>query len=113
MAMMGLITERAAKELKSILEDEKQKGKELMVRVFLDELNDHGPCFSLKLDDNMSDTDTKIMEDGIPLIFENSLRMEIGNLQIDYIEDSCCSGFTIKDIGMNGGCGLNCSGCSR
>jgi len=111
--MIGLITDRAAKELKSILDEEREKGREPMVRIFLDRIDEYGPCFSLKLDDNLSDRDTKIVEKGIPVIFETSLKAEIGNLQIDYLNDSDCSGFTIRDIGMNGGCGLNCSGCSR
>jgi|GEM_PF-630667 Fe-S cluster assembly iron-binding protein IscA len=111
--MMGLITDRAARELKSILDDEREKGREQMVRIFLDEINEYGPSFSIKLDDTLSDNDTKIIEKGIPVVFETSLKTEIGNLQIDYLNDSHCSGFTIKDIGMNGGCGLNCSGCSR
>lgn len=111
--MMGLITDSAAKELRSILEDESKKGRKLMVRIFLNGVNEYGPCFSLKLEDNLSDKDIKIIEKGIPLIFENSLKLEIGNLQIDYIDDQCCSGFTIKDVGINGGCGLNCSGCNR
>ncbi|VUT27116.1 MAG: iron-sulfur cluster assembly protein [Candidatus Methanolliviera sp. GoM_asphalt] len=107
---MVTVTNRAADEIKKILEEEGKGGR--LLRVYLAEVDYNGPRYALKLEKGISEDDVKVERNGIGVVFERSLEIELKESQIDYIDGSCGSGFAVRDQNV-GGCGYNCGSCGR
>ncbi|WP_440945648.1 HesB/IscA family protein [Methanosarcina sp. T3] len=101
------VTEKAAAELKTLLE---QEGKsDLALRIFVAGVACSGVQYGLALDDEVSEDDVTMESNGIKLVMAKDIERSFTDGSIDYIEDENGKGFLIRNPSA-GGCGT-CGGC--
>ncbi|MBI4298760.1 MAG: iron-sulfur cluster assembly accessory protein [Chloroflexi bacterium] len=105
------ITEAAAEKLKSILEEQKEKGAVLRVLVMP---GGHGGLqYMLALEKEAREEDLVIETDSIRVIIDAESAPLIEGASIDYVEGLMRSGFVISNPNFASGggcaCGGNCS----
>jgi len=102
------VTEKAATELKTLLE---QEGKpELALRIFVAGVACSGVQYGLALDDEVKEDDVTMESNGIKLVMAKDIERSFSEGSIDYVEDENGKGFLIRNPGAGGGCGT-CGGC--
>jgi len=101
------VTEKAAAELKTLLE---QEGKsDLALRVFVAGVACSGVQYGLALDDEIGEDDVTMESNGIKLVMAKDIERSFTDGSIDYVEDENGKGFLIRNPSA-GGCGT-CGGC--
>jgi len=101
------VTEKAAAELKTLLE---QEGKsDLALRIFVAGVACSGVQYGLALDDEIGEDDVTLESNGIKLVMAKDIERSFTDGSIDYIEDENGKGFLIRNPSA-GGCGT-CGGC--
>lgn len=102
------VTEKAAAELKTLLE---QEGKsDLALRVFVAGVACSGVQYGLALDDEVKEDDVTMESNGIKLVMAKDIEKSFSEGSIDYVEDENGKGFLIRNSSAGGGCGT-CGGC--
>ncbi|MDD3247615.1 MAG: iron-sulfur cluster assembly accessory protein [Methanosarcina sp.] len=102
------VTEKAAVELKTLLE---QEGKpELALRIFVAGVACSGVQYGLALDEEVKEDDVTIESNGIKLVMAKDIEKSFTDGSIDYVEDENGKGFLIRNLGAGGGCGT-CGSC--
>jgi len=102
------VTEKAAVELKTLLE---QEGKpDLALRVFVAGVACSGVQYGLALDDEVKEDDVTVESNGIKLVMAKDIEKSFSEGSIDYVEDENGKGFMIRNSSAGGGCGT-CGGC--
>lgn len=102
------VTEKAAAELKTLLE---QEGKsDLALRVFVAGVACSGVQYGLALDDEVKEEDVTMESNGIKLVMAKDIEKSFSEGSIDYVEDENGKGFLIRNSSAGDGCGT-CGGC--
>ena len=102
------VTEKAAAELKALLE---QEGKpDLALRIFVAGVACSGVQYGLALDEEVKEDDVTMESNGIKLVMAKDIERNFSEGSIDYIEDENGKGFLIRNPNTGGGCGT-CGGC--
>ncbi|MGB9929451.1 MAG: HesB/IscA family protein [Methanosarcina sp.] len=103
------VTEKAASELKTLLEQEDKPG--LALRVFVAGVACSGVQYGLAFDDEVKDDDVTMESNGIKLVMNKEIEKSFSDGSIDFIEDENGKGFLIRNpTAGGGGCGT-CGGC--
>jgi iron-sulfur cluster assembly accessory protein len=103
------VTEKAAVELKTLLE---QEGKpDLALRVFVAGVACSGVQYGLALDDEVKEDDVTVESNGIKLVMAKDIEKSFSEGSIDYVEDENGKGFMIRNSSAGGGCGTCGGGC--
>jgi iron-sulfur cluster assembly accessory protein len=107
------VSETAAAKAKSVLE---QRGQaEGALRLFVAGAGCSGPQFGMALAQAAEDEDTVITSGGVTFLIDAESLPYVTGAEVDYIEDTMRSGFTIFNPNIQssgGGCGGGCS-CGR
>ncbi|MDI9394561.1 MAG: iron-sulfur cluster assembly accessory protein [Euryarchaeota archaeon] len=102
------VTEKAATELKTLLEEE---GKpDLALRIFVAGIACSGVQYGLALDEEVKDDDVTMESNGIKLVMAKDIERSFTEGSIDFIEDENGKGFLIRNPNA-GGCGSCGGGC--
>ena len=113
---MITLTEKAAKQLKTILVDQGAPGK--FVRVYVESGGCcSGPKYGLGFDEKQDD-DAVVKHDGVEVIVDPESASVLEGSVIDYIDTPRGKGFQIKNPNERphqheGGCGSEGCGCSH
>ncbi|MFQ6072430.1 MAG: HesB/IscA family protein [Methanosarcinales archaeon] len=102
------LTETAAKELKSLLEQENKTDYGL--RVYIAGFACSGIQYGLTLDKNKNDDDVVYESNGIKMYVSSDLEQSLDGAEIDYIDNEWGKGFVINNPNASA-CGSGCSGC--
>ncbi len=92
--MVG-ISERAAKLVKDIMEEEEKQ--DVFLRVYVADVGCGGVQFGLEFDENEGEGDIIEENFGIRVICEKELNEELKDMEIDYIVTDFGEGFVIKE----------------
>jgi iron-sulfur cluster insertion protein len=101
------VTDRAAVELKELLDQENKP--ELALRIFVAGVACSGIQYGLALDDEVKEEDVTMESNGIKLVMAKDIEQSFAEGSIDFVEDENGKGFLIRNPSA-GGCGT-CGGC--
>jgi iron-sulfur cluster insertion protein len=101
------VTDKAAAELKTLLEQEEKPN--LALRIFVAGVACSGIQYGLALDEDIGEDDVTIESNGIKLVMTKDIEKNFFEGSIDYVEDENGKGFLIRNPNA-GGCGT-CGGC--
>lgn len=101
------VTDKAAAELKTLLEQEEKPN--LALRIFVAGVACSGIQYGLALDEDIGEDDVTIESNGIKLVMTKDIEKNFFEGSIDYVEDENGKGFLIRNPN-SGGCGT-CGGC--
>ena len=102
------VTEKAASELKTLLEQEEKP--ELALRIFVAGVACSGVQYGLAFDDELKEDDVTMESNGIKLIMNKDIERSFSDGIIDFVEDENGKGFLIRNP-TAGGCGTCGGGC--
>ena len=102
------VTEKAASELKTLLEQEEKP--ELALRIFVAGVACSGVQYGLAFDDEVKEDDVTMESNGIKLIMNKDIERSFSEGSIDFVEDENGKGFLIRNP-TAGGCGTCGGGC--
>ncbi|MCO5383184.1 MAG: iron-sulfur cluster assembly accessory protein [Methanosarcina barkeri] len=102
------VTEKAASELKTLLEQEEKP--ELALRIFVAGVACSGVQYGLAFDDEVKEDDVTMESNGIKLIMNKDIQTSFSEGSIDFVEDENGKGFLIRNP-TAGGCGTCGGGC--
>jgi iron-sulfur cluster insertion protein len=102
------VTQKAASELKILLEQEDKPG--LALRIFVAGVACSGIQYGLAFDDEVKDDDVTMESNGIKLVMNKDIENTFSEGSIDFIEDENGKGFLIRNPSAGAGCGT-CGGC--
>ncbi|MDR7665379.1 iron-sulfur cluster assembly accessory protein [Methanosarcina sp. Z-7115] len=102
------VTEKAASELKTLLEQEEKP--ELALRIFVAGVACSGVQYGLAFDDEVKEDDVTMESNGIKLIMNKDIETSFSEGSIDFVEDENGKGFLIRNP-TAGGCGTCGGGC--
>ncbi|HWQ44880.1 MAG TPA: iron-sulfur cluster assembly accessory protein [Methanosarcina barkeri] len=102
------VTEKAASELKILLEQEEKP--ELALRIFVAGVACSGVQYGLAFDDEVKEDDVTMESNGIKLIMNKDIETSFSEGSIDFVEDENGKGFLIRNP-TAGGCGTCGGGC--
>ncbi|MDD3041686.1 MAG: iron-sulfur cluster assembly accessory protein [Methanosarcinaceae archaeon] len=100
------VTDKAAAELKAILETDE---KDVALRIYVAGVACSGIQYGLALDEEEKEDDIKIESNGIKLVMTKDVEEGLAEGKIDFIEDENGKGFLIRTPNV-GGCGT-CGSC--
>ncbi len=104
------ITEKAAAELKKILE--KENKQDFGLRISIAGMGCGGPQYMLTLDEKPGEGDEVIECSGIKIFLNEKTKIVLDGSEIDYVETPQGAGFTINNPNTSAsGCGPSCGGC--
>jgi len=101
------VTERAAAELKELLEQENKP--DIALRIFVAGVACSGVQYGLALDEEIKEDDVTMGSNGIKLVMAKDIQQNFPDGSIDFVEDENGKGFLIRNPNA-GGCGT-CGGC--
>ena len=101
------VTDKAASELKTLIDQEGEP--DLALRVFVAGVACSGIQYGLAFDDEITDDDITTESNGIKLVMAKDIERSFSDGSIDFIEDENGKGFLIRNP-TAGGCGT-CGGC--
>ena len=102
------VTEKAASELKTLLEQEEKP--ELALRIFVAGVACSGVQYGLAFDDEVKEDDVTMESNGIKLVMNKDIEISFSEGSIDFVEDENGKGFLIRNP-TAGGCGTCGGGC--
>lgn len=102
------VTDRAAVELKALLDQENKP--ELALRIFVAGVACSGVQYGLALDDEVKEEDVTMESNGIKLVMAKDIEQSFSEGSIDFVEDENGKGFLIRNPNA-GGCGSCGGGC--
>ncbi|MBC7086293.1 MAG: iron-sulfur cluster assembly accessory protein [Methanomethylovorans sp.] len=102
------ITEKAAAEIKSLLESENKTDHAL--RVFVAGMSCCGVQYGMSLDNEFGEDDVTFDSQGIKIVLNKNDVDGLSEATIDYIDSPNGSGFIIENSKTSAGCGP-CGGC--
>lgn len=95
---MVAITKPAAKELKTIIEEENRaKHTNHGLRIYIAGMNDQGVTYGLELDDSQHDHDIVLDLGGIRMFIDRRIAPSLQNLVIDFMETCHGQGFVVSN----------------
>ena len=108
------VTEKAASEVKRILDDQKREGAELPEKVHLRLRVVGGGCsgfqHKLDLDPQVNEKLDEVFEfHGIPVVVDKRSLMYLDNVTVDFHDDLNRRGFSISNPGAKSTCGCGSS----
>ncbi|MFH1774202.1 MAG: iron-sulfur cluster assembly accessory protein [Methanobacteriota archaeon] len=104
---MVIVTEKAAAELRNILEKENKKGCGL--RIFMAGFGCSGPQYGLVLEEKATGEDKVTESNGVRVFLDENMDALLSGAEIDYIESA---GFVINNPNAHASnCGPSCGGC--
>jgi iron-sulfur cluster insertion protein len=101
------VTDRAAVELKALLDQENKP--EIALRIFVAGVACSGVQYGLALDEEVKEEDVTMESNGIKLVMAKDIEESFTEGSIDFIEDENGKGFMIRNPSPDG-CGT-CGGC--
>lgn len=101
------VTDRAASELKALLDQENKP--DLALRIFVAGVACSGLQYGLALDEEVKEDDVTMESNGIKLVMSKDIQKNFYEGSIDFVEDENGKGFLIRNPNA-GGCG-SCGGC--
>jgi iron-sulfur cluster insertion protein len=101
------LTERAARRIASLQQQEENRGQRLRVAVF------GGGCqgfqYSFAFDDALNDDDRIIERDGAVVVVDDISMGLLAGAELDYVEDLVGSYFAVKNPNATSSCGCGSS----
>lgn len=105
---MVTVTQKAAAELRNILEKENKKG----LRIFMAGFGCSGPQYELALEEKAAGEDKVTESNGIKVFMDENMDALLSGAEIDYIVTEQGSGFIINNPNAHASnCGPSCGGC--
>ena len=104
---MVTVTEKAAEQLKTLLE--KEQKKDHLIRIYFAGNACSGPQYAPALDMEKKDDDVVVNSNGIDVVYQKDLEADLKEFQLDWIETPYGTGFIVRN--PNATCGPDCSGC--
>ncbi len=101
------VTDKAAEQLKAILE--KEQKKDSLIRIYFAGYGCSGPQYAPALDMEKKEEDVVSNLNGINVVYEKSLEEELKDYELDYIKTPYGEGFIVRN--PNATCGPSCGGC--
>lgn len=89
------VTELAAGELKSLLEQKRKADHAL--RIFVAGIGCSGIQYGLKLDNMKNEDDVELRSNGIKLFIDQNIQKSLDGVKIDFIDNEYGKGFIIKN----------------
>lgn len=103
------LTERATKEVKSIIEDERQSGNlegdDVYLRIGIKGGGCSGFSFLLDLSDGKDDTDEVFENNGVEIICDPKSLIYLTGTTVDFVDELMGRGFQFDVPGSTGQCG--------
>lgn len=103
------ITEKAASEIKSLLDSENKNDH--AVRVFVSGMSCCGVQYGMSLDNEFGTDDITVEEKGIKIVLNKNDQEGLENATIDYVDGPNGTGFIIDNPQPASGCGPCGGGC--
>ncbi len=103
------ITEKAAEELRSLLESENKKDHSL--RVFVAGMSCSGIQYGLALDNETKEGDVTVTTNDIKIVMTEDVSNELSGATIDFIDSEAGKGFVVDNPNAACGCGSCGGGC--
>ncbi|MCL7475518.1 MAG: iron-sulfur cluster assembly accessory protein [ANME-2 cluster archaeon] len=100
------VTELAAGELKTLLEQENKQDHAL--RIFIAGMGCSGLSYGMTLDDTKKDDDLETTSNGVRLLMNSDIQESLDGAEIDYIDNEQGKGFVINNPNAPK-CGSGCS----
>jgi iron-sulfur cluster insertion protein len=102
-----IVTDKAAEQLKSLLE--KEQKKDSLIRIYFAGYSCSGAQYAPALDMEKKEDDLVTSSNGINIVYEKNLDEDLKEFQLDYITTPYGEGFIVRN--PNATCGPDCSGC--
>ena len=102
------VTDKAASELKTLIEQE--GNPEIALRIFVAGVSCSGIQYGLSFDGEVKEEDVMMESNGIKLVMAKDIERNFSEGSIDFIEDENGKGFLISNP-TAGGCGTCGGGC--
>ena len=102
------VTDKAASELKILIEQEEKP--ELALRIFVAGVACSSIQYGLAFDDEVKEEDVMMESNGIKLVMAKDIEKSFSEGRVDFIEDEDGKGFLIRNP-TAGGCGTCGGGC--
>ena len=101
------LSERAAKRVAWLIEQEGQK--DLMLRVAVSGGGCSGFSYGFRFDETVNDDDKVIERDGAVVLIDDMSLQFLGGSRIDYVEDLLAASFRIENPNATASCGCGTS----
>ncbi|WP_407355305.1 HesB/IscA family protein [Methanolobus sp. WCC5] len=103
------VTDKAAAELKSLLEEQNKQDHAL--RIFIAGMSCCGVQYGMSLEDEISEEHDLVVEDnGLKIVMNKDDADGLSNAKIDYVDGPSGKGFIIDNPVSGAGCGTSCGG---
>ncbi|WP_094227144.1 HesB/IscA family protein [Methanolobus psychrotolerans] len=103
------VTDKAAAELKSLLEE--QNKQDVALRVFIAGMSCCGVQYGMSLEDEISEDHDLIVENkGLKIVMNKDDADGLSNAKIDYVDGPSGKGFVIDNPSSGGGCSSSSCG---
>ena len=103
------VTDKAAAELKSLLEE--QDKQESALRIFIAGMSCCGVQYGMSLEDDISEDNDVVVEDnGLKIVMNKDDVDGLSNAKIDYVDGPSGKGFIIENTSSSAVCGSSCGG---
>ncbi|MEB3703142.1 Iron-sulfur cluster insertion protein ErpA [Candidatus Bealeia paramacronuclearis] len=99
------ITESAAKQIAHLISEEKEGGKDLMLRLTISGGGCSGFQYGFSLDNAVNPDDEIFESQGVKVIADEASLSLLEGSQIDYHEDLMSASFVIKNPNASSSCG--------
>lgn len=98
-----IITEKAAEQVKSIIQKENKPN--VALRVYVSGGGCSGFRYGMALDNNVNDGDKVIEANGVKILVDPDSALYLENSKIDYVESMTGGGFVISNPNAEATCG--------
>lgn len=102
---MVTVTDKAAEELKKILETENKQGQG--IKIYVAGIGCSGPSYGLAIQDTPEDGEKEYVDNGIKLFLNEQVSLAIADSVFDFVETPQGSGFAITNPNASS-CGSSC-----
>ena len=102
-----VFTDSAAAKVKALIEEEKNPN--LKLRVFVDGGGCSGFQYGFEFDENKTENDTEIENDGVFMLVDNTSMQYLSGAEVDYLEGLEGSRFVINNPNATTTCGCGSS----
>jgi len=102
-----VFTDSAAAKVKALIEEEKNPN--LKLRVFVDGGGCSGFQYGFEFDENKTENDTEIENDGVFMLVDNTSMQYLSGAEVDYLEGLEGSRFVINNPNATSTCGCGSS----
>jgi iron-sulfur cluster assembly protein len=105
--MAVILTEKAAKQVKKLMEE--QKLEQVFLRMGVKGGGCSGLSYSLEFDTEMGKHDKKFDIDGVPVVVDAKSYLYLNGTTLDYVTEGLTGGFTFVNPQAKSSCGCGTS----